>query len=274
MGRARRTLAIVAFTLVSCSAPVVPVATPTTEVIPLRLYATNATLPLTSDLTMRYYQANPAIAFELASGNYAALLERLLAGEMPYFVSNHLPLEDDLALWAAPIGQDGIAVIVHPDNPVTALSTGQLREIYQGRIEDWAAFGFDAPVTVFSREAGSGTRAEFELLVLGDRPITPSAQIAPSSEAMVRSVARTPGGIGYVSMGFLNDRVRALMIDGVSLSQSSVAANIYPLRAFIYVVGQEEPETDFRAFVAWVQSPEGQAVVGQHAAPLLDLGES
>ncbi|MFQ3565869.1 MAG: phosphate ABC transporter substrate-binding protein [Aggregatilineales bacterium] len=273
MGRARRTLAIVAFTLVSCSAPVVPVATPTTEIVPLRLYATNAMLSLTSDLTMRYHQANPAITFELASGNYAALLERLLAGEMSYFISNHLPLEDDLALWAAPIGQDGIAVIVHPDNPVTALSTGQLREIYQGRIEDWSAFGFDAPITVFSREAGSGTRAEFELLVLGDRPITPGARIAPTSEAMVRSVARTPGGIGYVSMGFLDDRVRALMIDGVSLSQNSVAANIYPLRAFIYVVGRDEPETDFRAFVAWVQSPEGQAVVGRHAAPLLDLSD-
>jgi phosphate transport system substrate-binding protein len=115
---------------------------------------------------------------------------------------------------AWPLGQDGIAVIVHPDAQIDQLTTEQLRSIYLGHVSNWRDVGGDdLDITVFSREDGSGTRAEFERLVMGARQTTQSAQVAPSSAAMVEGVSEARGAIGYVSMSYVDDRVRALTID-------------------------------------------------------------
>jgi phosphate transport system substrate-binding protein len=104
---------------------------------------------------------------------------------------------------------------------------------------------------------------------MGARQTTQSAQVAPSSAAMVEGISKTKGAIGYVSMSYLDDRVQALTIDDAAPTLDNVYANIYPLRSTIYVMGMEEPEGDYRSFIYWIQSPEGQAVVAKHYAPLL-----
>src|SRR5262245_28507265 len=120
MGRTRRTFVVIAFTLVSCSSQLVPAATPTSRVVTLRLYATTAAIPLVNELTTAYTQTHPNITFDIATGDYQAMINRLMSERNFYFVSTHLPSASPL--WGAPIGQDGIAVIVHPDNPVNALT--------------------------------------------------------------------------------------------------------------------------------------------------------
>jgi phosphate transport system substrate-binding protein len=173
-------------------------------------------------------------------------------------------------LWGAPIGQDGIAIITHPTNPVTKLSIEQLRAVYQGLISDWSILGGSpGPITVISREAGSGTRAEFERLLMGERQTTQSAQIAPSSAAVIASVGREPGSIGYVSMSYLDASVQALAIENIAPIQANVQQNTYPLRMTLFFAGPAEPVAALRFFIAWVQSPEGQAVVAQRYTPLL-----
>lgn len=275
MGRAKRAIVVVAFTLVSCSSRALPAGTPTVEATALRLYATTATIPLVNDLTTAYSRLNPSITFEIASGDYASMMDRLLSGEMPFFLTNHLPPEEGTPVVAFPIGQDGIAVIVHPENEVVGLTTAQLRDIYQGWTGNWSEVGgLDRPITVFSREAGSGTRAEFDSLVMGDRRTTRTAQLVPSSTAAMTAVAREPGSIGYVSMSYLDERVRALPINGVSPTAENVLNSTYPLRSFLYVVGLREPDGSqpadihYRAFIGWVQSAEGQAIVARRYAPL------
>jgi phosphate transport system substrate-binding protein len=266
MGRTKRTIVSVAFTLVSCSSRVVPSATPTFQKTTLRLHATTATAPLVNDLAASYSQKYP-YTFDIVTGNYEAMLDSLLREDSRYFLSNHLPTD---TLWAAPVGQDAIAIIIHPDNVLTGLTTEQLRRIYQGFAPNWQELGgLDMEITVISREDGSGTRAEFEQLVMGNRRTTLAAQIAPSSSAVMSSVAGLPGGIGYVSMGYLDSRVRAMSIDGVAPTLDTVYENTYPLRSTLYFVGLEEPQDDYRVFIGWVQSPEGQAVVARHYAPLL-----
>ncbi|HEX2908571.1 MAG TPA: hypothetical protein VHO69_16990, partial [Phototrophicaceae bacterium] len=121
MRRTKHALAIVAFTLVSCSTQAVPVTTPTANFATLRVYTTTATLPLLTDLAARYAEVLPTVSFETESANYQLTLEHLLKDETPFFFTNHLPVES--LLWAAPLGQDGIAVIVHPSNPVASLTT-------------------------------------------------------------------------------------------------------------------------------------------------------
>jgi phosphate transport system substrate-binding protein len=270
MKPATRALAVIAFTtLVSCSTAA-PASPPTAATVTLKLYATTATAPLVADLTGHYSLFDPAFRFEILTGNYQIMLDRLTAGEMPYFISNHLPIESQtsLGLWAAPIGQDGIAIITHPDTPIAGLSLEQLRDIYQGRIGNWSNLtGADIDIIVISREEGSGTRAEFEQQVMGTRRTTQAARIAPSSETVITSVANLPGSIGYVSISYLDDSVKALAIDNITPTLEHIGDNTYPLRSTLFVVGLAEPEAHYRAFIGWIQSPAGQSVVAQHYAP-------
>lgn len=270
MGKARRAFAVVAFTLVSCSSQMLPASTPTTEVTSLRLFVTTPMIPLVTNLTAAYSRINPSVVFEINSGSYEAMVEEALLDEDAYLLTNYLPPEDESPLIAFPIAQDGIAVIVHPSNTVSGLSINRLRGIYQGWINNWSEVGGeDEPITVITREDGSGTRHVFENLVMGIRRTTTTAQIAPSSAAMVVSVARQPGSIGYVSMSYLNTSVRALSIDNIAPTLDNVAANVYPLRALVYFAGLQEPESHFRHFIGWAQSPDGQAIIAQNYAPLL-----
>jgi len=268
MRRAKHALVVVAFSLVSCSSQIIPAATPTTNSALLRLYSTTAAHPLANELTSAYNQRFPSIAFDVTAGNYEAMVDDADEDDNAYLLTNHLPTET--LLLGFPVGQDGVAVIVHPANDVRRLTTQEIRDIYQGRITNWLELGGeDRPILVVSREGGSGTRAEFDRLVMGDRRTTQAATIAPSSAAMVTSVSREPGAIGYVSMSYLNPTVHAVTVDGVTPTLESVFDNSYPLRSTLFIAGVREPEGDFRAFVGWVQSPEGQAIIARSYAPLV-----
>jgi phosphate transport system substrate-binding protein len=271
MRRAKHALAVVAFTLVSCSTSALPASTPTSDSITLRVYATTATIPLIYDLTSHYSEVNPTVTFEIVNGDYQTIFDRMMSDGKGYLLTNHLAEgSGESALPAWPIGQDGIAVIVHPDNPVTGLTSEQLRKIYLGHFTNWNEVGgADAAIVVLSREEGSGTRAEFERLVMGDRLTTQAAQIAPSSAAMIASVASISGSIGYVSMSYLDSSVQSVAIDTVLPTSETVYQNTYPLRVTLFVVGLTEPDDDYRAFIGWIQSPDGQARVGQLYAPVL-----
>ncbi|MBZ0292443.1 MAG: substrate-binding domain-containing protein [Anaerolineae bacterium] len=271
MGRARRALVIAAFTLASCSTQMVPASTPTSDAIILRLYTTTSTAKLVDNLTRVYVRSHPHVSFDILASNYDAAVQRVNQERASYFVTNHLPPPDQTPLWGAPIGQDGIAIITNPKNPVSNLSLQQLREIYQGRLANWQAVGGDDRViTVVSRETGSGTRAEFDSLVMGERQTTQSALVAPSSMSVVVSVSRDEQAIGYVSMSYLDPGVRALTLDDTSLNVNTVYDNTYPLRTTLFIAGQEEPTSEeYRAFIGWVQSPEGQRIVARTHAPLL-----
>lgn len=271
MGRTRRAIAIVAFTLVSCSNQTIPASTPTTDAAILRLYTTTATVRLANELTYSYSQIRPSVSFDIIESNYQAVLDHVLAEQSAYFLTNHLPAPDETALWAAPIGQDGIAIIAHPDNTVHGLTMSQLRDIYQGRITNWSDVGGnDQPIRVFTREEGSGTRVEFEQLVMGDRQTTRSAMIAPSGKAMMLSVMRESNGIGYVSMSYLDSSVQALALDDTALTSDTVYDNTYPLRSTLFIAGMQEPQdAEYRAFIGWAQSPVGQEIVQRFHAPML-----
>ncbi|GAB4519064.1 MAG: phosphate ABC transporter substrate-binding protein [Anaerolineae bacterium] len=267
MHPAKRTLAIVALTtsLVSCTTQAMPASTPTQPTETLRIYATTATLPLLIDLTTAY-NGSPPVSFDTYNTNYQTMLDELRSGETPYFLTNHL----ENNLWAAPVGQDGIAIITHPSLSLDNLTLEQLRDIYQGRTTRWDQLNGDAAnIVLFSREAGSGTRAEFERMVMGRRRTSTTALIASSSENMVEQVARTPYSLGYVSIGYLNERVRPLALDGVLPTADNIFNSLYPLRSTIHIVGQQAPTGSYLVFFGWIQSPEGQAIVAQRYVPLM-----
>jgi len=279
--RAKRTIVILGLALASCRASIAdPTLTPQT--VSVRILVTTSTSPLLRDLVEAYTSGATVIALDSVEAEWQTVYQQVLAGQAPFALTTYLAPE--APLWAAPIGQDGIAIIVHPDNPVSALSVEELRRIFQGRATSWAEWGGpDAPITVVSREPGADTRLAFDTLVMDGAATAPAARLALSSARMVELVAGDPLAIGYVSMAFVDRRVRAVPVrvaqgeDAVLPTPQTVSQGSYPLRTPLLVVGVSPPAEGsfYYDWFAWMQSPAGQAVIGQRygTLSLAELGQ-
>lgn len=264
---AKRTIIILSLALAGCRGQVAP-ASPTPDTGSLDLLTDSATAPLLRDLVSSYRAPNVLISWKIEKSEAGTVIDWLKTSESPYALTSYLPAQsgfEDGSLWSTPVGQDGIAVIVHPSNPIADLTPAQLRSIFQGRIGNWQELGgADIPLHVIAHNENSSASALIQSMVLGERRITRSAQLAPTDDAMIELVSADPGAIGYVSMGYLDDRIRAVPLEGILPTPETVTANQYPLRTPIVFVGEKEPGNDlYRAFFAWVQSPAGQAIVMQ-----------
>lgn len=274
MKQAKRTLVILTLALTSCRGPVgSPTATPQT--VEVRILATTSTYPLLQDAIAAFPHPGMLLAVDSAAANWRTVYERLLAGEVPFALTSYLP--PGTSLWAAAVGQDGIAIVVHSTNPVARLTLDDLRLIFEGRSADWSVLGGpDLPVRVVSREDGADTRLAFEALVMQGQPTTLAARLALSSQSVVEIVSSDPAAIGYVSMAFLDGQVRAVPLEPapgqppVAPTREAVSAGTYPLRAPLLVVGVEPPAegTIYRQWFGWLQSSAGQQVVGRRYGTL------
>jgi phosphate transport system substrate-binding protein len=270
----RRTIATVALAtmLVGCRGQILPATTTTTPGV-MRIGTTTALSPLIDDITLSYGNSHPAQLIDSHYANYETMLRYLYDDEVTYFISSHLPPESQL--WAAPIGQDAIVIISNHNSALDGLTTEQLRGIYQGQITSWGELGGQhEDIIVFSRENGSGTRAEFERMIMGRRQVTANAHVVSANSYIIASVADTPGSIGYVSMSYANESVKIFDIDGISPCPETIYSNLYPLRSTIFVIGLEEPGGHYRALIGWLQSPEGQETIAEHYSPLVGPGSN
>ncbi len=131
---------------------------------------------------------------------------------------------------------DGIAILVHPDNPVSDLTIETIAEIYTGKITNWKDVGGnDAPIVLVGREAGSGTRDGFES-VTGTTGKCLYRQELTATGDVITSVSQNPDAIGYASLASVKDSVKALKIGGVAPSEETVKDGSYAVqRPFVLV---------------------------------------
>jgi len=177
-------------------------------------------------------------------------------------------------LWSVEIAKDGLAIIVHPDNPVKNLdlTLEQIRKIYTAEITNWKEVGGnDAKIHVITREEGSGTRTAFEDLVMVDENkekyrITPKAIVQDSNGSVRFSVSDDKNSIGFISLGLVEaekgqKEVVAIMLEGAEASVENIMSGDYKLsRPFLFVT-LEEPAGLIKDFIDFVLSPIGQDIL-------------
>ena len=134
------------------------------------------------------------------------------------------------------LAYDGIAIIVHPDNPVSDLSIEQIAKLYTGEITNWKDVGGnDAEVVLIGREAASGTRDGFESIT-GTKDKCQYRQELTSTGDVITAVSQNPDAIGYASLAAIKDSVKALSVDGFTPSEATVKDGSYPVqRPFVLV---------------------------------------
>jgi len=164
--------------------------------------------------------------------------------------------------FATVIAKDGIAVIVHPSNSVTALNLEDIRVIYAGQISNWSRVGGEEKsIVVISRDTASGTFETFKKLALKDEKVRNDALMLASNQAVATTVARTPGAIGYVGLGYLSAEVKALEIEGVRPSQETVVSGEYKLSRSLFMYTSRKPQGLAKKFLDFVLSLAGQRIV-------------
>jgi phosphate transport system substrate-binding protein len=160
------------------------------------------------------------------------------------------------------VAMDGIAVIVHPSNGVSALSLKQVKDIYTGVISNWKQLGgSDAKIVVISRDTSSGTYEAFGTLALGGAKVRADALLQASNQAVASTVSRTTGGIGYVGLGYVSSSVKAVDVDGVRATSETVLSGKYPIGRPLFMYTDGAPKGLAKQFIDYILSPEGQNLV-------------
>lgn len=172
------------------------------------------------------------------------------------------------------IARDAIAVIVHPNNPVSQLTLAQISAIYSGKISNWQEVGGeDRPIVRLSRETNSGTHVYFleQVLRLGNKEdktlFATDTLLLPSSEGITSEVSQNPNAIGYDGLGYVTPQVKMVAVSKstggpyVIPSADSVNQGQYPIARDLYMYTNGQPEGALKAYLDWIVSPEAQQIV-------------
>jgi phosphate transport system substrate-binding protein len=218
--------------------------------------------PFAEILAEEYMKKHPGDYIYVQGGGSTAgiVAARSHAANIGMSSRSLLPEEKDLR--AVTIARDAIAVIAHPKNPIHDLPLARIVDIYSGKIRNWNEAGWDShPIVVVTREEGSGTRETFQKLVMKNEEITLAALVQDSNGAIRQVVSNDPHAIGYISLGLVNEKVKALKISGIEPTVANIEAGTYTLvRPFLFVF-DAEPAAREKAFLDFVLSPVAQKLL-------------
>ncbi len=162
------------------------------------------------------------------------------------------------------VAYDGLAVIVNPENKVSALTLQQVSDIYQGKITNWKELGGDdMKIVIVSRDTNSGTYETFNELVLQKKPVTKEAEYVGSNGQARTRVNSTKGAIAYVGLGFADSTVKPLSIDGILPSAKNISTGKYPISRplFMFTNGYPKMGGNIYNFTTLHLSKEGREII-------------
>ncbi|MPM56579.1 Phosphate-binding protein PstS 1 [bioreactor metagenome] len=215
---------------------------------------------------------NPSVIIDIQGGGSSAGIMAARSDTADIGMSSRELAEEESDLWYVEIAKDGLAVIVHPSNPIGNLTLEQVCKIYTGEVTNWSELGgSDSKIHVIAREDGSGTRSAFESLVMDTSEITPKAMVQDSNGAVRQLVEDDAAAIGFISLGLVNDSVKALELDGVPATRENIENGTYGLSRPFLFISHAEPKGEAKEFIDFTLSVEGQKLLA--AEGLIPVGE-
>ena len=230
--------------------------------------------PIANAAIEEFQKANPGLQISYEALGSAAGLKALLDGEISLAGSSVEWLATDMkGAKATAIALDGLSVVVNRNIRLSTIALADLARIFHGDIVNWKELGAqDQRIVVINRDESSGSYDSFWEMVcqptLGKRiAYTRDVIVTKENGEVAAKVASTPGSIGYVGMGFADQVIKAggrrLMINGVADTLPNVVSKKYPLARSLFILTRGEPAsgTVEKAFLDFILSPRGQAIV-------------
>ncbi len=187
--------------------------------------------------------------------------------------SRELTDEESKNLKEVTIAVDGIGVVVNKNNPVKNLTLEQIKDIFTGKITNWSEVGGeDKEIVVVSREEGSGTRTAFqEILNYSTEDTVKNAIVNNSTGATKVMVEENDNAIGYMSIGYIDDSIESVNVDGVEATADNVKSGEYKIqRPFLLVYKEGALSEEGQEFIDFILSDKGQAIVAEENLVTVD----
>ncbi len=237
-------------------------------------------LPIAEKWAEAFHNAHPDVRINVSGGGSGAGIEALINGTADIANSSREITDKEIerarAAGITPVehtvAYDGIAVVVHPSNPVEALSLEQISDIYVGNITKWSELGVEGmgDIVAVSRDSSSGTYESFKEMAVQihgrdkDRDYGPSVLKQASNEAVKSTVASGRGTIGYIGLGYVDESVKVVGIigleggDPVMPGAATIKDKSYPIARALYMYTAGEPTGAVKSYLDWGLGPEGQ----------------
>ncbi|MCI8589677.1 MAG: phosphate ABC transporter substrate-binding protein [Clostridiales bacterium] len=168
-------------------------------------------------------------------------------------------------LEATILAYDGIAVIVNPSNPVADMDMETIAKIYRGEITNWKDVdGNDGEIVLIGREANSGTRDGFESITDTENACKYRQEL-PSTGDVITAVANNPNAVGYASVASVKESVKAIAVNGVAPTESTIKDGSYKIqRPFVLVTKQgADLSKTASEFFEFCLSEEAKAIISE-----------
>lgn len=228
----------------------------------IQIAGSTSVQPLSEELAKAFMDRNSKVKINVAGGGSGAGIKAATEGTADIGASSRELKPEEKVVKEFVIAMDGIAVVVHKENKAADLKKDDIMNIFSGKVTDWSEVGGESgKIQVITREEGSGTRGAFEEIVMGKEKVLGTANVQNSTGAVRTAVAKDKNAIGYISLGSLNEDVKAVKVDGGEASEANVKSGSYKIaRPFLYMT-KEEPAGAVKAYLDFIMSAEGQQIV-------------
>ena len=241
-----------------------------------------------------YGAVHPNVAIAVSGGGSGTGISAMINGTVDVANASRAMTESEIEAARAGgrdpvehiVGFDAIAVFLHPDNPIDAISTAQLAAIYGegGAYETWSDLGVTVPgcssdeIVRVSRQNNSGTYAYFREAVLGESEYKLGSRDMNGSSEVVDLVATTACAIGYSGLAYATEDVKMPCVstgEGAACVAPSVETAIdetYPIARPLFMYTAGTPQGAIGDYMSWILGQEGQCILlGMGYAPVAEV---
>ncbi len=229
-------------------------------------------LPIAQKVAEAYMKDNPEVRISISGGGSGNGIRALIDGMTDIADSSRF-IKDKEVKQAVENGEypvpfavayDCIVPAVHPSNSVENISMDQLKAVYQGQIKNWKEMGGpDLKIAVISRDTSSGTYEVWEKIVMRKERVYPGALLQASNGAVAQAVSKNKNAIGYIGIGYVNENVKVLTVNGVEGKAETTLNGKFPISRPLYMFTRGWPTGDTLNFINYVLHPDkGQTLVG------------
>jgi phosphate transport system substrate-binding protein len=236
----------------------------------LRITGSTTLFPIAQMEADAYMEKNLRADIQVSGGGSGVGVQAIGEGTTDIGMSSREITDAEMAkyprLVPVDVATDAVVLIVHPSNPVTALTLDQVRGLYNGTYQGWNSVGgtLTFPV-IIGRDSASGTRVYFSDAVMKNEKYRSDMREMNSNGAVKQAVAQTPAAIGYVGLGFVDSTVKAVEIysngQPIAPTIATVLAHQYPISRPLYMITNNQPTGLAKDYIDFILSSEGQKIV-------------
>lgn len=239
----------------------------------ITLEGSTTVLPIAQKAAEAYMKKNPDISVTVRGGGSGVGIVSLIDGTCDIADSSRPIKQKELdnafkkskKLKAHIIAMDAIVIAVNPSNPLDNLSKNQIKDIFTGKIKNWKELGGkDLKIVAVSRDSASGTFEAFSEHALDKKRVRPDALTQASNQAVANIISQTPGAIGYVGIGYISDKIKAVKYENIEATKENVLKNKYLLARPLFMYTEENMKPEVKKFIDFIKGPEG-AILAQEA---------